>query len=468
MRKLLFVISLMIALIPLTGQSLFESAQDESPSSPDLINMLGGYVRSSMYIGNSGEDESAYFQSLYGLLGLTTDLELGQYGSAFADLRFRYGNEFQKDVSEMELREAYTVLYAGPVDLKMGKQIVSWGSSSFFNPSDRFSARNPVYRSPDPDDLRIGAWSVNARLNIAGSSSLQLLWLPLYQASILITEPFEFPEYIKFSEPEWPSPEIKESSYGLLYDLRSSLLDVSLSFYNGYRNDPKFTIQSATFDPLTFAPQRMDLRQEAFRINAAGVNMSVPLGSYIFRTEAAWTSPVDEADELVYLPMSELSYIGEIEQNGANINLIAGYYGKYILSFEAPAADAASLTGEFPDLATLLPEGVVPTQEIIDGIMADHIGAFNQLYDYQMQEFYHSIYASVSVFLLNDALKLELPVVYNFTTSELVLRPVVEYSITDGMILQAGYSYMSGEEDSLYDLVGPTLNSAWLSVKVMF
>ncbi len=40
-----------------------------------------------------------------------------------------------------------------------------------------------------------------------------------------------------------------------------------------------------------------------------------------------------------YLPFHELSYTAEIERNGTHFNLLAGYYGKYIIDFTPPQAE---------------------------------------------------------------------------------------------------------------------------------
>lgn len=458
----------MLFVLPISGQGLFESTLENEDEVSTGNGSLGGFVRSAMYIGKTSNEEVPYLQSIYGQLALTSDINLGRYGAAFADIRFRYGNEFNSGVSELELREAYVDLFAGPLNLRTGKQIVGWGSSSFVNPSDQFSPLNPTVRSPDSDDMKIGVWTMNAKLSFGASSSLQILWMPLYQPSVLLTEPFSFPDYVAFSDPEWPTTELENSSYGFLYDLRSSALDGSLSYYNGYRNNPKFSLESATFNPLTMAPEMISMYPEPFRIHSAGLNLSIPFGSYIFRTEVAWMSPVDEAEENIYLPMSEVSYVGEIEQTGNNSTFIAGYFGKYILSFEAPTAEAAGLTGSFPDPTTLLPPGVPVTPELIDGIVASQIDAFNRLYDYQMEEFYHSVYASVTINMLNDALKVEIPGMYNLTSKELMLMPAVEYSVTDGFLIKAGYTFMKGEDNTLYKLVGPVLNAGFVSFKVLF
>ncbi len=465
MYKLIAIITL-LGTISVNGQGLFENAFEEENKTDNSV--LSGFVRSAIYIGNSEDKEIPCLQSIYGQFGLILDSKVGQSGGAFADIRFRYGSEFNEDISEIDLREAYIDLFAGPASFRIGKQIVSWGSTSFLNPSDQFSPINPIVRSPDPDDMKIGSWSVNTKLSIAGNSSLQILWIPVYEPSILLTDPFTFPDYITFSESAWPAREIRNSSYGFLYDLRSSLLDGSLSFFNGYRNNPRFSFESASFNMTTFAPEEIKLYQEPYRINSAGLNLSIPFGSYIFRTEFAWMDPVDEVEDNIYLPFSELSYTAEIEQSGANVTVIAGYYGKYILSFEAPVAEPTGMTGSFPDPSTLFPPDVPITEELINGAIASQIDAFNQLYDYQLHEYYHNVYASVSVQLLNDLVKLEIPGMYNFTTKELMLRPSIEYSVSDGLLINAGILFMKGEENSLYDLVGPVINAGYMTFKLLF
>ena len=67
-----------------------------------------------------------------------------------------------------------------------------------------------------------------------------------------------------------------------------------------------------------------------------------------------------------------------------------------------------------------------------------------------------------------DKLELSLPVIYNFTSEEWTLRPGITYKPFDGVHIKAGYEGYYGGKGSLYDLLGPVLNSGFLSVKLVF
>lgn len=83
---------------------------------------------------------------------------------------------------EVELGEAYVDLYLGPVDLRLGQQIVSWGLGDLVNPND---VVNPL-------DLRRGLFGFDEdrRLPVLaaraawhfGRWKLEGVWLPLFKA----------------------------------------------------------------------------------------------------------------------------------------------------------------------------------------------------------------------------------------------------------------------------------------------
>ena len=101
---------------PATSQGLFESSQ--SGNHETLVSSklsLGGFIRSVAYVANSPESDNIYLQSAYGQVGLLLDAKAGNWASAKADIRFRYGTEFQQALSQAEIREAYIDIWKGPV-----------------------------------------------------------------------------------------------------------------------------------------------------------------------------------------------------------------------------------------------------------------------------------------------------------------------------------------------------------------
>jgi hypothetical protein len=112
--------------------------------------------------------------------------------------------------------------------------------------------------------------------------------------------------------------------------------------------------------------------------------------------------------------------------------------------------------------------GIVPTSEAIDRVVRERIGAFNRLYNYQMEEFYHTVFIVGKAFLLHDKIEITIPVIHHLTTGEWIVQPGVSCMPADGIKLTAGFSGLLGPEDSLYDMVGPVLNAGYLSVKLSF
>jgi hypothetical protein len=449
------------------GQGLFEQAQQGDDTNGDIGYDLHGFVRSAIYAGNAPENSKIYTQSLYSYFGLNANIKAGEFGNAFAEFRTRTGYEFDEKFTAFELQEGYTDLYVGPLDIRAGKQILSWGASSFINPSDQFSPEDQTFRSPERDDLRLGTWALRTNLLLGPSSMLQFLWLPVYQPSVLMIQPFSFPDYITLGENYKYSPHFDESSFGIRYDLRSSLLDLELSYFNGYRNTPSVTFDSLRLNPSTFQPEELLLGQAPYRIHSAGLNLTIPVGSYLFRTEGGWLQPFDNEVDAIH-PFPELSYVFEIEQSGSNVTAIAGYYGKYILDFEKAEGELSLLTGEEPDLTGLFPPGTTPDPGMIQEVVAGQIDGFNRMYNYQEEEFYHAVYASVTVSLFHEMIDLEVPGMYNFTVGELSLMPSLKINVTDGLTFKAGAYYLSGKESSLFEMIGPALNAGYALIELSF
>ncbi len=234
----MFVFSSVIT-IPVTSQDLFESSQSgnhESLVSSKLS--LGGFIRSVAYAAHSPENDKYYLQSAYGQVGLLMDAKAGEWASARADIRFRYGSEFREPLSHAEIREAYIDLWKGPLSLRFGKMITPWGKGTVFNPVDKLTPLDPTVRSPEEDDMKLGFWGLRAGMNLGNSMKLTATWKPLYQPSILLIDPVPMPDYVNFLDPEYPGMDLSEGSYGINYDVFTSFVDFSLTGMMGITIGP--------------------------------------------------------------------------------------------------------------------------------------------------------------------------------------------------------------------------------------
>jgi hypothetical protein len=275
------------------------------------------------------------------------------------------------------------------------------------------------------------------------------------------------PGYLQFLDPEYPDAGLKEGSYGLKYAINTSPADASLYWFQGYHIWPGIRFDSFIPGGAGQEPEALYLALKAYRIRMAGMDFSIPTGSWILRGEAAWLESMEGQSAAGYLPFPELSYTAELERSGEYVTMIAGYYGKYILD-HVPLDSEPSLNGGMEQFTPLIQQGIVPTAEDINGALERQIAAFNRLYNYQVEEIYHSAYLVLTGKLWGDRLELTLPLIYHFGIEEWIVQPGICFRPTDGLALYAGFQGMYGPENSLLDMVGPTLNAGYLTLKFTF
>jgi len=451
----------------LAGQSLFESTLSENSESPgpDFLS-IGGFIRSAVYLAETTEKEELYAQSAFAQASLQLKAKAGSGFSAFSDLRFRYGSEWQESIAEIDLREAYVDLHSGPLGFRLGKQISPWGKGSVFNPVNKLTPMDPTARSPEADDMNLGIWALQGSLNLGAYLKLAATWNPLYQPGKLLIDPIPMPEYVHFLEPDYPGVHLDDGNYGIRLDLRSPALDAALYWFDGYHNWPGIAFDSFIMDTVSMEPVALNLYEKAYRIMMAGLDFSLPLGSWILTAEGAWFQAKEAHEGVGYLPFPEISYAAEIEKSFSWLTLIAGYYGKYIMDF-VPAQGKPGLSAEQEQIIPLL-EGGTLSPELLNGAIGEQITAFNRLYNYQLEEFYHTGFLVLRGDFFHQVLEIEVPLIYNISTEEWNTQPAISWMPADGIRVKAGFSGFWGGKNSLYDLVGPILNAGFVAMTLTF
>jgi len=169
MRHLCFIL-ILLSSAPLHAQSLFEDAVsgdiEDIGSAQAEPYEFNGSMRGIFCGGKIPDKDEAEIKSGYGEAALKLRVRKQDFGDGFAEIRFRRGNEFNKYVSEVNLREAYVNTYVGRFDFRFGHQIVAWGRADGFNPTNNITPQNMLVRSPDEDDRREGNFLIRSFCNL--------------------------------------------------------------------------------------------------------------------------------------------------------------------------------------------------------------------------------------------------------------------------------------------------------------
>ena len=193
---------------------------------------LTGYVRGDMFAGKVSGADAAEMKAGYGELDLTVRTAKETYGDGFAEARLRYG--LQADglqVTVVEVREAYVNAYLGPLDLRLGQQIIVWGRADALNPTNNLTPLDFRIHSPIEDDIRLGNAGARAFLRFA-PFRLEGVWMPLYLPTELPV--VALPQYVSYGAPLFPSLNLKDGTEAVRLHLELPAIEMSVSYLHGF------------------------------------------------------------------------------------------------------------------------------------------------------------------------------------------------------------------------------------------
>lgn len=435
---------LMVLWVPgLLGQSLFEEASQEKASSQPAFD-LWGYVRSTLYLGQASDPDSGEIKSGYGEFSLKLKAEKADFGGAFAEIRGRHGQEFDLEVSEFNLREAYVDTYLGRFDLRIGHQIVVWGRADGINPTDNITPKDLLVRSPDEDDRRLANFAVRTHYNLS-SLRLEALWVPFYAASRIPTEFINFPPGVLYGGHEYPTARLKNSAFAFRLNLELSGLDGSLSYFNGYNPFPGLSAAVYNVPPAATGPL-VQVFLKAYRMHTLGGDFSTTLGKLGLRGEAAYRRPHLDYETNMFVINPDIYYVVGVDREFSNgMSFILQYLSRYVLDFKEL---------DRPSDPSLLPLYNLNTK--------------NRLLASQQYQWSHSFSLRLAASLLHETLHLELMSMVNLTSEEYLLRPKMDYEISDAFSFVLGGELYRGPEETLFNLVEKYLSGVFSELRVSF
>ena len=426
----------------------------------------GGFVRGGFYTWVDKSDDKLYVPSAFSDIGLNLKTGNDNNFRAFADLRFRYGSEFQEPVTKFDVREAWVGVNGKKWNLEMGQKIIKWGRCDFTNPTSKLSPQDLVVRSPDREDMNLGNLLLSADYSPWEKVNFEAVIVPYYRASVLIVDPIPLPDYVVINELKSLQTDKGMFSYGLKTDFRFQMFDWSLSWFNGYDPMPGIALTTFNLDLSQPVPVLyLELSEKPYKIRVLGIDFETAAGPVGIRGEAAWSDPLLSYETDEYVPLPEIKYVAGVDWATGIWRFTGEYSGKYIIDFAPSEVDPIIGTGI--DISQMAAMFAIPEFDP-EAYVKQQVGAFNRLYNYQLNEYYHSAGLRVEAEMLYGKFLPSVFTIYNFTSRDLLIIPEMKIKPADGLAITIGAEIYSGMKDSLFDLIDDFMNGVYVSLRVDF
>jgi hypothetical protein len=451
-----------------TGSGLFEQSLSAAPPASEagadvpvaesLRYDLNGFVRGDVFAGPSSSSDSGLIKAAYGELALQLRVKKERYGDAYAEARLRYGLQGEERALFVDLREAYVNAYVGPVDFRLGHQIIVWGRADAFNPTNNLTPVDLRVRSPVEDDRRVGNVGARTFLNFA-PVRIEGVWMPLYAATEF--PPIEPGEFITLVE-DFPAPKLENGLGAGRVHLELPAFEMSASYLYGHAPLPGLSRFGYT---IGVSPPEIFIARRAYDHHVVGFDFSTAISDvFALRGEAAYRHPLDYEDR-VHAPRPDLQYVVGIDRAFGSVSVILQYMGRYVFDWQREdGPDDPLEPTALSDITTLSPavEGFINA-----GIDAE-LAARNQVLFSQTERIQHLASARIEWLTLHDTLSLSALGMLNFTTEEWLVYPKLGYQLSDGMSAYVGAEIYVGPEGTLLDLIDEQLSAGYAELRFSY
>ncbi len=232
--------------------------------------------------------------------------------------------------AELDVREAYIDLTLGKFDMRIGRQIITWGVGDLVFINDVFPKNWVAFLSGQPlQYLKIGSDAININF-FPKLVSLQLILIPFYQADVLPRGErlLAFDPLPTITNREEIQPEMTLANTqiaGRLYRYIGNF-DFSLYFYKGFWGSPPGMILDSDESLLTVIHPRLNVYGGSLQGAFLNGVLSMEGGYYDSRDDPQGTNPGIENSQIRFLA-------GYQRALGDNFTLGFQYYGERILDY---------------------------------------------------------------------------------------------------------------------------------------
>jgi hypothetical protein len=234
-------------------------------------------LRGDAWSGSRGNDDAGAIgqASAWG----RAKLDLGAAGKVVGDGWVRAQSGGAADGAR--LRELYWRYSAGPLEVKLGRQLVVWGRADGINPTDKLAPRDFTLLAADDGEQRHGNEALQVALSGA-AGHVSALWFP-HAASH--TVPLKQMAHVRYAL-EQP----RQSQWALKWEGSGEGVDGSVSYVDGIDPVPDLALGAVGASGVT-------VNVANHRARTVGADISVGSGKLVWRAEAAWTRTGIAADD---------------------------------------------------------------------------------------------------------------------------------------------------------------------------
>lgn len=316
--------------------------------------------------------------------------------------------------TDTDLREAYLDYGRGPLDFRLGRQIVTWGVGDLVFINDVFPKDYAAFFSGRPlEYLKIGSDAIRANL-FADAVSAELILIPFFQSD-------RFPSAQRFflfdpfpglpRETEEPRAELENTELALRLFRNLFDFDAAVYAYKGFFRSPGVR----PGDPVS--PERVTLFFP--RLNVYGASAQGNALGGVVGLEAGYLDSVDDrSGRDPAIANSMVKYLAGYQRQlwsplGGEFTAGFQYYGEYLLDYSA-------------SLETL-PAGF-PSQDRLRQLLT----------------------LRLTQFVWYQTLKLSFFAFHSPTDQDYYFIPEVRYSFTDALWGAVGANLFGGKEETTF------------------
>jgi hypothetical protein len=430
-------------------QDLSESQASEETDAKSIS--FNGYVRGSAYGGSEAFDYTSLFGE-FCIQGKWT----GKNTFLYSDIRIRGGLNLGELFTDFQLKEAYAGYRNDKLDIFLGNQIVTWGRTDGYNPTNNITPVDYFFLTADPDDQKLSNFMLRTRYRFTPEIDVDAIAIPFYVPSVYRYDLFDLSgngQDVTFTSPTLPEKSFKNSSIAARFNVELSRIGFSVSYFRGFDPFLGFDVKQ-----IEWSGEQLSIMNSAtpYLKNTFGTDFAIPAGTWIFRGEMAYNHTTGY-DTVLYKPAPSLAYVAGIEHSFGGITAILQYVGKYVTDFT-----------ELSEPVLGDPSDPLAIANYTSAMIRFESAQFNRKIFNQQEKTNHALSLTLSKSFAYDTWNAELTGYYNITSEEYMVRPKITWKVTDALSLSAGGTYINGPENSIFWYAGPILNGAFLELKANF